>query len=142
MDIDCIPMVEYFNKHGLSTVQSCQGHNSTTMSMFWIEFASDVTREDIIRFQLEHVESSGDFFSSGRFANRLFMYTNDDGESVPHESWNYFAATSDAANQDLENWKNKDIYRWCKLNAPDSVKDLPTQGMLSIMLPLYKEYNS
>lgn len=38
LDPEVIPLVEYFNRVGLPTCMSCQGHNSTNMSMFWIEF--------------------------------------------------------------------------------------------------------
>ena len=74
IDPECLPLVEYFNRHGLTTAMSCQGHNNTNMSMYWIEFASGVGEKDIIRFQQEHMPGIlGNFTSNGRFAMRLYM---------------------------------------------------------------------
>lgn len=42
LDPSVVDMVRYFNAHGLPTRMSCEGHNKTNMSMFWIEFASCV----------------------------------------------------------------------------------------------------
>lgn len=103
MDKNVIPLVKYFNENGLKTVMSCEGHNKTNMSMFWIEFDASVTEQDIINFQKRHLENHYYSFSScGRFAERLFV--------APKiiKRWYYFAATKEAANQDLKNWKNDD----------------------------------
>lgn len=47
MDKFVIPLIEYFNANGLPTHMSCQGHNSTNMSMFWISFTDEVGVKDI-----------------------------------------------------------------------------------------------
>ena len=46
LDPDVIQMVKFFNKNGHLTHMSCQGHNRTNMSMFWIEFYQSVTEND------------------------------------------------------------------------------------------------
>lgn len=45
LDKRVIPLVRFFNENGLPTNMSCQGHNKTNMSMFWIEFDKTVTQE-------------------------------------------------------------------------------------------------
>lgn len=112
IDPECLPLVEYFNRHGLTTAMSCQGHNNTNMSMYWIEFASGIGEKDIIRFQQEHMPGIlGNFTSNGRFAMRLYMALDDDGCIRPVKGWHYFAATVDAAFEDLEQWKSYDNRR-------------------------------
>ena len=76
MDKKVIPLIEFFNQRGLKTHMSCEGHNKTNMSMFWIQFDK-----------------------CGRFAQRIYPSPK---EIV--KSWNYFAATHEAAEQDLKNW--------------------------------------
>ena len=61
-----IPMVDYFNRNGLKTCMSCQGHNKTNMSMFWIQFDESVTEDDILGFMREHLSAQGTFVSCGR----------------------------------------------------------------------------
>lgn len=99
MDPMVIPMVEYFNANGLETFMSCQGHSRINMSMFWIEFEGNVSKKDIIKFQNNHLNKSGNFCSNGYFANNLYMC---DGEIC--RGWRYFAATIDAADDDLKKW--------------------------------------
>ena len=102
-----IPMVEYFNESGLATSMSCQGHNKTTMSMFWIEFDTSVTEEDILSFMQKHLTCYGTFISCGRFAKRVIGFHNArTTEWSKEEFWCYFAATQDAADADLQKWKN------------------------------------
>lgn len=102
-----IPMVKYFNEQGLTTCMSCQGHNKTNMSMFWIQFDKSVTSEDIQEFMKRHLDWQGTFCSCGKFAKRMFgFYSVRDRQWKTEESWNYFAATLEAANSDLEKWKS------------------------------------
>lgn len=100
-----VPMVEYFNSHGLKTVMSCQGHNNTDMSMFWISFDKSVTEEDIIKFQQEHLDIYGNFCIFGRM-NKRYIAGKD-------EIWTFFeydAATVEAADRDLLYWMLLDKY--------------------------------
>lgn len=101
-----IAMVEYFNESGLKTCMSCQGHNKTNMSMYWIEFDKSVTEEIILNFMKEHLTSYGTFVSCGRFAKRVIgFYNPKTTEWSKRECWCYFAATQEAANTDLRRWK-------------------------------------
>jgi len=99
-----IPMVEYFNQNGLRTRMSCQGHNETNMSMFWIEFDRSVTNDDIIEFQRKHTDKYGGFCCNGRFVIRILANTNGVGAGVEY-SIQYMAATIEAANDDLKRWR-------------------------------------
>ena len=104
MDKNVIPLVEYFNSHGLQTHMSCEGHNKTNMSMFWISFDESVSEVDIVSFQMKHLQRGCRFFSScGRFAERLYV-----GPKIVKQ-WCYFAATIDAAFADLRSWQNDDL---------------------------------
>ena len=94
-----IPMVEYFNSHGLKTIMSCQGHNQTNMSMFWIGFDKSVTEEDIIKFQRAYLDVNGNFCICGRMNKRYVV-----GENGVWTRFEYDAATVDAANKDLLRW--------------------------------------
>ena len=98
-DLLVIPMVEYFNSHGLKTIMSCQGHNQTNMSMFWIGFDSSVTEEDIIKFQRAHLDVNGNFCICGRMNKRYVV-----GKNGVWTRFEYDAATVDAANKDLLRW--------------------------------------
>ena len=107
LDPAVIPLVKFFNNSGLKTYMSCQGHNQTNMSMFWIQFDKSVTEEDILGFMKKHPGKYGSFFSNGRFAKRLMgFHSVPDGTWKKEESWNYFAATVEAANRDLLTWQN------------------------------------
>lgn len=99
IDPGVIPMVKFFNENGLQTHMSCQGHNRTNLSMFWIEFDPSVTEEDIVSFQRNHLDKLGGFSSNGRFVSRLLA----NAKNVTH-SWQYMAATQEAANADLHKW--------------------------------------
>ena len=105
LDKRVAPLVEFFNSNGLKTIMSCQGHNKTNMSMFWIEFDKSIQEQDIINFMNNHKTKFQDgrtyFFSCGRFAQRIFMDMN--GKFF--KCWCYFAATPDAADEDLERWR-------------------------------------
>jgi len=114
MDEYAIPLVEYFNNHGLKTWMSCQGHNKTNMSMYWISFTKEITEEDIIKFQMQHLQSSfknypsGGFAPNGRFAEILFV----DSRNIPVKYWCYLAATIEAAMEDLKQWRLDDVSQY------------------------------
>lgn len=119
LDDGVIPMVDFFNNNGLTTYMSCQGHNMPNMSIFWIEFDKTVTEEDILKFMQKHVSAYGHFCSCGRFAKRLIgFHAIPSGEYRKEESWNYFAASVEAANKDLETWKN-DKGIWKGINGQE-----------------------
>lgn len=102
LDSKVIPLVEFFNQRGLKTCMSCEGHNKTNMSMFWIQFDKSVTEDDLIQFMNNHQFESkyGKYFAScGRFALRIYPSPKE----IVRE-WSYFAATHEAAEQDLKNW--------------------------------------
>lgn len=117
LDERVIPLVRFFNENGLPTNMSCQGHNKTNMSMFWIEFDRMVTEDDIVRFMRSHLNWMGNFCSCGRFAKRVVAYTSvaDYSESV-RECWCYFAATVEAADADLYQW-TYDTEEWQGVNG-------------------------
>ena len=94
-----IPMVEYFNSHGLKTSMSCQGHNKTNMSMFWIGFDKSITEEDIIKFQQHHLDANGNFCICGRMNKRYVA-----GKNGLWTRFEYDAATVEAADMDLLRW--------------------------------------
>ncbi len=102
-----IPMVKYFNESGLKTCMSCQGHNKTNMSMFWVQFDKSVAEEDILNFMKKHLTQQGTFVSCGRFAKRLIGFHNPKTtEWSKGEYWCYFAATQEAADADLQKWEH------------------------------------
>lgn len=102
-----IPLVQLFNENGLKTSMSCQGHNNTNLSMFWISFAKEVTKNDIIHFMQKHLDLHGQFTSCGRFAKRIFGgYSVEDRLWKTMECWCYFAATIEAAEKDFSRWKD------------------------------------
>ena len=96
-------MSSFFNENGLPTNMSCQGHNKTNMSMFWIEFDRMVTEDNIIRFMRSHLNWMGNFCSCGRFAKRVVAYTS-------------VAATVEAADADLYQWTH-DTEEWQGVNG-------------------------
>lgn len=103
LDPEAIPLIEYFNRDGLPTCMSCQGHNSTNMSLFWIEFDKAVTKNDIVRFQRCHTDKHGGFCCNGRFVMRILANTTGVGTGVGY-SYQYIAATIEAAKEDLTHW--------------------------------------
>ena len=107
LDPEVLPLVSYFNSVGLPTVMSCQGHNKTNMSMFWIQFDRSVTGEDIIEFQRKHINEYGCFCCNGRFVMRILANTTGLGTGVEY-SYQYMAATIEAAKEDLEDWNGAD----------------------------------
>ena len=112
LDKRVIPLVQFFNENGLPTCMSCQGHNKTNMSMFWIEFDKTVTQDDIVKFMRNHLNWMGNFCSCGRFAKRIIAFTSvDDQSEAVRECWCYFAATIDAADSDFYQWTH-DAGEW------------------------------
>lgn len=103
LDADVVPLVRFFNSVGLVTSMSCQGHNETNMSMFWIQFDKSVTEEDIIEFQRRHTNEYGGFCCNGRFVMRILANTTGIGSGV-ERTYQYMAATVKAAQGDLERW--------------------------------------
>ena len=92
IDEKALPLVDFFNKNGLPTHMSCQGHNKTNMSMFWIE---------IVAFQRKHTNEFGAFCSCGRFVIRILATGNSDKVEYRYQ---YMAATIEAAYSDLKSW--------------------------------------
>ena len=109
MDTECIEMIKFFNEHGLKTEMSCQGHNKTTQSLFWISFDSSVHTADIVMFQSKYTDKLGNFCACGHFGRRLCLYTEtSDNDTTKHKlygRWEYVAAGIEAAHKDLQNWK-------------------------------------
>lgn len=95
LDPAVIPLVNYFNSIGLKTRMSCEGHNKTNVSMFWIEFAKEVTEEDIEAFLISLKEKYGHYGTCGCFAMRVFP-----GPKYTYHRWRYMAATHKAAQCD------------------------------------------
>lgn len=107
LDPGVVSIVGYFNDHGLPTVMSCEGHDKTKMSMLWIQFDDSVTEDDIINFQLKHTDPYWDSFAScGRLVQRVYW----GGTSVV-KTWQYMAATKEAAAFDLKYWMERDRNR-------------------------------
>lgn len=105
LDHGVVRMVEFFNLHGLPTSMSCEGHNKTNMSMFWIEFDKTVTEDDILSFMKKHLDYRGVFISNGRFANRVIGFFDVTTNTwAKRNTWCYFAATKKAADGDLNKW--------------------------------------
>lgn len=105
MDAKVIPLVNFFNSVGLKTIMSCEGHNKTNMSLFWIEFSPEIQEKDIIEFMSKHktaFKNSSYFISNGRFAQRVLLTPN---EAI-RRSWLYIAASPIAADDDLKRWQS------------------------------------
>ena len=85
LDSKVIPLVEFFNQRDLKTHMSCEGHNKTNMSMFWIQFDNSVTENDLIHFMKNHstINKYGKFFSScGRFAQKNLSFSKRDSKKL------------------------------------------------------------
>lgn len=110
LDPGVIPMVRYFNEHGLPTRMSCEGHGILNMSLFWIEFDKSVTENDIIKFMMDRGDNPRTigctFCSNGRFGKRIFVMNG-----KPYHYWTYVASTKWAAESDLINWKKLDTMK-------------------------------
>ena len=75
------------------------------MSMFWVSFADEITVSDVLRFMQNHLDQYGQFISCGRFAKRVVGgYSVKDQTWKTTECWCYFAATIEAADEDLSCW--------------------------------------
>ena len=94
LDPEVIPLVEYFNRIGLPTRK---GHDTTNISMFDIEF-------HIVAFQRSRTDEHGGFCCNGRFVMRILANATGVGAGVEY-TYQHMAATVEAANQDLERWR-------------------------------------
>lgn len=97
IDPGVVKMVDYFNSIGLKTHMSCEGHNKTNQSMFWIEFKKEITDEDIEKFLNELDMKYGSCALCGCFAQRIFI-----GPKYTMRRWRYMAATKEAAASDWQ----------------------------------------
>lgn len=104
LDSGCAPLVEYFNLQGLSTFMSCQGHGTTSQSLFYISFSDAVTDDDILNFQKRHLDSRGCFCANGHFSKRVFIYTDAQGDCALYNQWEYVVGSVAAAHDDLMRW--------------------------------------
>lgn len=101
LDPEVVQMVQFFNENGLVTRMSGQDHNQTNVSLFCIEFDPSIGEEDIAQFQKKFLNWQGSFCSNGSFAQVAYVYDGD-----LHRCWRYIAASSVAANDDLNEWKD------------------------------------
>lgn len=114
-----MPLVKFFNDSGLKTYMSCQGHNRTNLSMFWIQFDKSVTEDGVLNFMRKHCGKYGNFCSNGRFAKRIYgAHSIINGAWNKTECWCYFAATVEATNGDLQTWQN-DTDVWKGVDGED-----------------------
>lgn len=125
LDPEVVPMVQFFNENGLVTRMSCQGHNQTDMSLFWIEFDPSINELDIMRFQEKFLNWQGNFCSNGSFAQIAYV-----GDGEPHRCWKYIAASSVAANDDLSEWKHHQD----ELSKLHPIKDFIELNYVNIVL--------
>ena len=79
VDIDCILLVDLFNKQGLKTYMCCQG-NGNNASPFRIIFDISITDDNIAEFikpylnKYGHSNLTGRFIKWGRFINNKIQY--------------------------------------------------------------------
>lgn len=100
-------MVRYFNEQGLDTWMSCEGHypEHPRMALFWISFAPHITQEDIMNFMKRHLNSKYHHFTSaGHFVKRFYVYNGNE----LYEHYMYEVGCKEAANLDLQTWKEND----------------------------------
>lgn len=143
IDPEVVPMVQFFNENGLVTSMSCQGHNQTNMSLFWIEFDPSITEQDIVRFQSEFLNWQGNFCSNGSFAQVAYVC-----DKEIHRRWKYIAASSVAANDDLNEWKNHQdelsklhpIKNFIELNYDNIVLDVTNVDHDLLLAKLKEDY--
>lgn len=107
MDAGIIPLVGYFNSVGMKTKMSCQGHDTLSQSLLWVEFASTIGIDNIVEFERAHTDEHGVFWANGRFVIRILA---EDPERTTHVdySYQYVAASLEAALDDLNRWKSID----------------------------------
>ena len=120
LDPACVPLVRYFNSHGLPTFFSCEGHPERPgMDIFRIDFQSSVTTLDIVKFQSSHLNRHGVFHTHGKFSKRLVLLAesiDEEGSRVPNSPvgrsvWWYSAATVVDADRDLRYFQSMDDAR-------------------------------
>lgn len=103
LDPGVVEMVKYFNENGLKTIMSCEGHNDTNLSRFWIGFTGPDIEKKIVEFQRKHLDKLGQFCANGIFGTRIWSHPT--GSIVNYE---YTAAGKVAADADLKRWKEDD----------------------------------
>lgn len=143
LDSEVVEMVRFFNENGLVTRMSCQGHNETNMSMFWIEFDPVITLEDIVKFQKGFLNWQGNFCSNGSFGEIVYLAG---GEVDKH--WRYMAASITAANDDLNEWKQHQdelnklhpIKNFIELNYDNIVLDVTNVNHDLLLQKLKEDY--
>lgn len=89
----CIPMVNLFNKIGLKTEYSCQGHKNKEDKenfKFWIMFDSTVDDEDIVSFLQKMTTPSKDYPSlTTTLAGNFYKWVRIAGENELLVNWMY-----------------------------------------------------
>ncbi len=105
LDPGCVPIVKYFNEHGLPTKFSCQGHNKPGCRLFYVIFDSCVTEKDIILFQKRHVDYLGNVVKCGRFYQEVIYFPKAEAEMQVRHLWKYVAANVEESYVDLEHWE-------------------------------------
>lgn len=69
IDVQCIPLVIFFNRQGLTTKYSCEGHINTLNHTFYIMFDDNLPNEIMINFINKIKRSKGHFYKWYRFVN-------------------------------------------------------------------------
>ena len=112
IDPECLPLVEYFNRHGLTTAMSCQGHNNTNMSMYWIDLPQALVKKTLSGSSRSICLAYWVILhpTGGLPCACIWLWMITDAY-VLLKGWHYFAATVDAAFEDLEQWKSYDNRR-------------------------------
>ena len=93
-DKECIPLVEYFNKHGLPTMMCCSGENNHGFGLFYIYFSRGVGQKEIEYFMANHTNPITKHCSTfGWFCQRIMW--------KPDTLWCYVARAAERAMKDL-----------------------------------------
>ncbi len=113
LDPKCVEMVKFFNSHGLPTDMSCQGHDTTEQSLYWISFDETVHTMEVVTFQSHYLNERGNFCAHGHFCKRLYLATEGELERCGRKGtaywcWEYVVGSPEAAKADLEAWLNMD----------------------------------
>lgn len=107
INVMTVPLVKFFNDHGLPTTESLIFNNSNNENnpdgMIQIVFDDAVSIREINRFMSEHLDENGEFNSFGSFAGVL-SYNNQKSEH--NARYVYIASNSDMATIDLNQWIN------------------------------------
>ncbi len=123
-------MVRYFNETAqLPTRLSCSGHPWTDLKFFWIEFAPDVTDEDIWRFMDAHTADWAGFTARGWFCRR-FLNDKAFGKSARTPVLAYVAPDQASAEKDLADWLRDDATGEIRRGHDKDTKGSGNDGML------------